>query len=93
MSNMVTRIIDNLQVTLRNIHIRIENQDTIEENRSFSLGVTLQAADLFTTDSSWNKSYIDRSEVKNKDKPVSKLLSIENFGIYYKIKETKYVQS
>jgi vacuolar protein sorting-associated protein 13A/C len=65
MSSMVTRIIDNLQVTLRNIHVRIENQDKADENRSFSLGVTLQAADLFTTDSTWKRSYIDRADARN----------------------------
>jgi hypothetical protein len=38
---MITKIIDNLQVTLRNIHLRIENQDPKDEDATFSIGITL----------------------------------------------------
>ena len=58
---MVTKIIDNLQVALRNIHVRIENQDKNDEDATFSIGVTLESADLFTTDIQIKKTYIDRS--------------------------------
>ena len=53
MGGMITRIIDNLQVTIRDIHIRIENKDEVDETRSFSLGIVLRGADLFTTDEKW----------------------------------------
>jgi hypothetical protein len=55
MSALVTKVIDNLQVSLSKIHIRVENVDTDVENNQFSLGVTLQSIDLYTTDKEWNR--------------------------------------
>ena len=50
---MISKIIDNLQVSLSKIHIRVESVDADVENNQFSLGVTLQAIELFTTDKNW----------------------------------------
>ena len=93
MASLVTRIIDNLQVTVRNVHVRIENKDTSEVARNFSLGVTLGAVDLFTTDEDWQRCYVDRSSDKYKDKPVAKWLSITNFALYYKTNEHLFIQN
>lgn len=41
MSSLVTKIVDNLQIKLTNMHIRIENEDAVDRNNQFSLGVTL----------------------------------------------------
>jgi len=58
---MVTKIIDNLQVALRNIHVRIENEDKNDPDGTFSVGVSLESADLFTTDINLKRTYIDRN--------------------------------
>jgi len=58
---MVTKIIDNLQVALRNIHVRIENEDKNDPDATFSIGVSLESADLFTIDINLKRTYIDRS--------------------------------
>lgn len=60
-SALVTKILDNLQVSLTNIHIRVENVDPDVENNQFSLGVTLSAMELFTTDKNWQRQFVDRS--------------------------------
>jgi vacuolar protein sorting-associated protein 13A/C len=61
MKGMVTKIIDNLQIAIRNVHVRIENKDLEDPNATFSLGATLQSLDLNTTDKDWKKHFIDRT--------------------------------
>jgi hypothetical protein len=41
MKGLVTKIIDNLQISLTNVHIRVENEDLDDKESTFSLGVTL----------------------------------------------------
>jgi vacuolar protein sorting-associated protein 13A/C len=61
LNSMITKIIDNLQVALRNIHLRIENEDANDQDATFSIGITLQSVDLYTTDVNLKKTYVDRS--------------------------------
>ena len=60
-------------------------------DNSFSLGVTLQEIDLYTTDENWGRIYIDRTLEKNKGKPMNKVLKMHNLGVYYKTKETEII--
>ena len=62
MSALITKIIDNLQVSLSKIHLRVENADPDEENNQFSMGITLQAIELYTTDKEWKRQFVDRSK-------------------------------
>jgi hypothetical protein len=64
MSALITKIIDNLQVSLSKIHLRVENADPDEENNQFSMGITLQAIELYTTDKEWKRQFVDRSKQK-----------------------------
>ena len=89
--SLITKIVDNLQISLRNIHIRVEYENLKEPDDSFSLGLTLQNVDLQTTDENWEPTYIDRTEKKNKNIAMNKLLKVNNFGIYYKIGETNLI--
>lgn len=43
------------------MHLRVEHEDLIEPDNSFSLGLTLQNIDLYTTDEYWQRTYIDRA--------------------------------
>ena len=90
---LVSRIIDNLQVSLTNMHLRIENEDDNNPINQFSLGISLQAIDLFTTNRQWEKKFIDRSLPENKDEPMFKRLEIVNFGVYYKTSETSLIST
>lgn len=57
-SRLVVKIIDNLQVTIRDIHIRYQDHLT----NAYSFGVTLEEFRLFTVDSTGQPQYIDRSK-------------------------------
>ena len=61
LKSLTTKIIDNLQVTINNVHVRIENEDLEDDKATFSLGITLQSLLFNTTDQKWNKMFIDRT--------------------------------
>ena len=90
-SSLVTKIVDNLQVSLKNLHVRVEREDIITPQNSFSLGITLQEIDLYTTNHKWERIYIDRTKDVNKGKAMNKVLKIKNFGVYYKTGETSLI--
>ena len=51
MSALVTKIIDNLQIVIKNIHIRFEDNSSHPQS-SFALGLTLSNLSAVSTDAS-----------------------------------------
>ena len=91
MKSLVTKLVDNVQVSIRNIHIRLENFEHF--NSKFSMGFTLREVAVNTTNSQWEKEYFDRTNAINADKPVFKLLSIAKFGVYWRSDEEVFYSS
>ncbi|VDP11245.1 unnamed protein product, partial [Onchocerca flexuosa] len=73
----IATVIKNLQVTIRNIHIRYEDKYS-HRSRPFVVGATLEGIDFKTTDENWNET-IHKEVVK----VVYKLVSLKNFAIYW----------
>ena len=80
------KVLDNLQLTIRNIHVRFE-----DEVSKLSFGITLDEIIVITTDEAWTRAFIDRTEEKNKEKPMNKLLRLRNFGVYWNSKEVNFL--
>jgi hypothetical protein len=80
MVNLSARVVDNIQLSIKNIHIRFEDTHLFRE--PISMGLTLQELSVDTTNESWQKEFIDRTVEANKQKPLNKLLSLRNFGFY-----------
>jgi hypothetical protein len=78
-----TIILDNLQVTIKNFHIRIESSENLRE--PFSFGVTLKQLDIRTTNDKGETYWLDRTKYENHsdNTTVHKLLKIEDLGFYY----------
>lgn len=55
--SLITKIIDNLQLTIRNIHIRYEDDAVLTES-PYSVGVTLKELSAVSTDEAWEPSFI-----------------------------------
>ncbi|KAI9852282.1 MAG: hypothetical protein M1838_001170 [Thelocarpon superellum] len=56
--SLVTKIVDNLQVTVKNIHLRYE--DTVSTpGHPFALGVTLEEFSAVSTDAGWQPAFIN----------------------------------
>jgi hypothetical protein len=57
---MITKILDNLQAVVSNVHFRIESPSA-----GFSFGATLKQLSFFTTDEQSQKRYLDRTLPEN----------------------------
>ncbi|KAM5373472.1 hypothetical protein ACJZ2D_006966 [Fusarium nematophilum] len=64
--SLVTKIVDNLQVTVKNIHIRYEDSISAP-GHPFALGVTLEEFSAVSTDGQWTPTFIqDSTQVTHK---------------------------
>ncbi|KAI9806146.1 MAG: hypothetical protein M1833_004553 [Piccolia ochrophora] len=59
-SSLTTKIVDNLQVTIQNIHIRYEDSISAP-GHPFALGFTLEKFSATSTDGAWNPTFIQTS--------------------------------
>ncbi|KAI1104805.1 vacuolar protein sorting-associated protein 13 [Jackrogersella minutella] len=58
--SLVTKIVDNLQVTVKNIHVRYEDSISAP-GHPFALGVTLAEFSAVSTDGEWKPTFIQNS--------------------------------
>ena len=77
---LTTKIIDNIEVTLTNVHIRYEDSSTLP-GQTFSAGVTIESISLVTTDDKWVETFVDI--IKSHDASVHKLGRMVNLGVYW----------
>ncbi|ODQ79571.1 hypothetical protein BABINDRAFT_161957 [Babjeviella inositovora NRRL Y-12698] len=54
---LVTKIVDNVQITIKNIHLRYEDKHTFTET-PYAVGVTLNELSVLLTDTTWVPSFI-----------------------------------
>lgn len=85
-SRLVVRIIDNLQITVKDIHIRFQDELT----RAYSFGLTLEEFRLFTVNASGQPQYIDRTRPEYANEPLRKQLELYNIGLYWNEKSELY---
>lgn len=74
------KVIDNIRVTIKNIHIRFEYA---LDARSFAVGVSLDSFESYTTDENWNMHFADRHQQGNKNMSIFKILKITDLCIYW----------
>ena len=81
---LTTKIIDNLEITLKNVHIRYEDSQTIP-GTPFSAGITLNSFTLSTCDEKWHERYVAR-DINLASTSIRKLAKLHNFGLYWMTK-------
>lgn len=74
--SLVTKIIDNLQVTIKNIHVRYEDDSVLTEN-PYSVGITLNELSATSTDESWIPSFISITQAFT-----HKLVTLKSLSCY-----------
>ncbi|KAJ3439892.1 vacuolar protein sorting-associated protein 13c [Anaeramoeba flamelloides] len=74
-SKLLNKIINNIQVSIKSIHIR--HEDSIN-NKPFAFGITLDSLEIASTDQNWKKIFIEGIQ-----KNIFKLLSLSDFSIYW----------
>jgi vacuolar protein sorting-associated protein 13A/C len=76
-ASLVTAIVDNVQVTVKNIHIRYE--DSISDpGHPFAAGLTLEGFDAVSTDEDWRPTFIQSSSSTS-----HKLASLKSLAVYW----------
>uniref|UniRef100_A0A5K1JWH3 CHIP6 n=1 Tax=Ganoderma boninense TaxID=34458 RepID=A0A5K1JWH3_9APHY len=76
-ASLVTKIINNLQVTVRNIHIRYEDKLSVP-GHPFAAGVTLAGFTAVSVNELWQPAFID-----SKAGTVHKLARLESLAVYF----------
>lgn len=75
--SLVTKIVDNLQITVKNIHVRYEDSISAP-GHPFALGLTLEEFSAVSTDAGWKPSYIQNSAGET-----HKLATLGSLAIYW----------
>ncbi|CAL1695807.1 unnamed protein product [Somion occarium] len=76
-SSLITKIINNLQVTIKNIHIRYEDKLSVP-GHPFSAGITLAGFTAVSVNELWEPAFIDSTAGI-----IHKLSKLESLAIYF----------
>lgn len=60
----VTKILNNLQITVQNLHLRYE--DTGSNKNPFAFGITLDELNIYSTDPNWRQTFLTEEQAKQK---------------------------
>ncbi|KAJ1986508.1 Vacuolar protein sorting-associated protein 13 [Dimargaris cristalligena] len=74
---LITKIVDNLQVSIHNIHVRYEDNIS-NPDHMFAAGITLSELSAVSTDENWNVKFLDQA-FEN----VHKLLKMGHLAVYF----------
>ncbi|KAJ9050363.1 Vacuolar protein sorting-associated protein 13 [Entomophthora muscae] len=76
-NQLITKIVDNLQVTIKNIHLRYE--DTLSnKTQPFAIGLTLSEISAISTDENWLEATTNQSS-----EIIRKLLTLRSLSVYW----------
>ncbi|CAI5722648.1 unnamed protein product [Peronospora effusa] len=77
-ARLVNKIIDNLELHIRRIHIRVEDYTT--GDHPFALGLTIESVHVQSTNSNWQPSYVDAS--KSNEPRIFKSVELNHLSVY-----------
>ena len=76
-SSFLTRVIDNVQIEIKNIHIRYEDNLSVP-GHPFAIGFTLAGFSVQSADQSWLPTFL-----VNNAQGVNKLAKLESMAVYF----------
>jgi vacuolar protein sorting-associated protein 13A/C len=79
-----TKILDNLEIELSDVHLRIEDSVTFT-SQTLSCGVTIDSFAVSTTNSNWEETFIARAHNANQTQQIHKLAKLQNLSLYWTI--------
>lgn len=89
---LVTRILDNLEVTVSNLHIRYEDSYA-DKQSTFSCGITLEQLALAATDENWNARFVRRDASPAAAQDARKLGKLQNCTVYWNAISESYADA
>jgi vacuolar protein sorting-associated protein 13A/C len=84
---LTTKILDNLEITLENVHLRVEDSITFAP-QTFSCGITIDSFVVSTTNQDWEETFIARTDVATQTQ-IHKLAKLDNLTFYWNINSVK----
>ncbi len=82
MQQFTARIVDNIEITVKNTHIRYEDCSTIP-GVIFSAGIILESFSIATCDENWTEVFLSRKV--NQKTSVRKISRVRNLSMYWNI--------
>ncbi|CAG8475084.1 9038_t:CDS:10, partial [Acaulospora morrowiae] len=76
-NQLVTKIVDNLQISINNIHIRYEDKLS-DPGHPFSVGLTLSEFSAVSTDGNWVPTFIE-----GETSSINKLITLGSLAVYW----------
>lgn len=77
MASLTNRIVDNLQLTVKNVHLRYED-DVSVPGHPFSIGITLGGFTAVSTDKFWQPTFIHNSA-----EGIHKIANLDSLSVYF----------
>ncbi|KAL7687237.1 putative vacuolar protein sorting-associated protein [Plasmopara halstedii] len=77
-ARLINKIIDNLELHIRRIHIRIEDYSTGEH--PFAVGLAIESVHVQSTNSHWQPTYVDTS--KSNEPRIYKSVDLNHLSVY-----------
>ena len=84
LQRLTAKVLDNLRITVRDIHIRFEFRAGLH---AFSSGVMLAKVDYCTTSAAWKHQFTDRQQRGRAGQDIYKLLTCERLALYFETDE------
>lgn len=83
MDSLAYKMLDNLYLSVKNIHIRFEERALSNSaSRPYSFGISLESLDLFAVDAKDQKVFVDRSKLNMSEALFRKKVEMRNFSVY-----------
>ncbi|CAK9441286.1 uncharacterized protein LODBEIA_P51550 [Lodderomyces beijingensis] len=80
--SLITKIVDNLQVTIKNIHVRYEDESVLTES-PYTFGASLSELSAMSADENWKPSFISITQAFTR-----KLLKLDSLSCYMDTQST-----
>lgn len=77
LDSLITAVVDNLQISIKNIHIRYEDS-IATPGHPFSLGITLAEFSAVSTDENWKPTFVQSSSITT-----HKLATLGSLAVYW----------
>lgn len=83
LENFTMRMLDNLYLSVKNIHLRFEERGHYNPNKiSYSFGISLESLDLCAVDSQNKKVFVDRAKLDMSATTLRKRVEMKNLAVY-----------
>ncbi|KAI9208535.1 uncharacterized protein BJ171DRAFT_419574 [Polychytrium aggregatum] len=81
LTQLTQKIVDNIQVQIKNIHVRFEDSVSSKVRTPFAVGITLSELSITSTNTEWVPAFI-----QSENGLVHKLMKLEQLAVYWNTK-------